>query len=72
MSKNTRPKIGDQNAETGELIYREMDDIEFAQYQKDKASAQKQNAEDEAKATAKAEILDRLGLTADELKTILG
>ena len=26
----------------------------------------------EAKATAKAAILDRLGLTADELKTILG
>ena len=29
-------------------------------------------AEAEAKATAKAAILDRLGLTADELKTILG
>ena len=26
----------------------------------------------EAKATAKAAILDRIGLTADELKTILG
>ena len=29
-------------------------------------------AEAEAKATAKAAILDRIGLTADELKTILG
>jgi hypothetical protein len=29
-------------------------------------------AEAEAKAAAKAAILDRLGLTADELKTILG
>ena len=31
-----------------------------------------QEAEAEAKATAKAAILDRIGLTADELKTILG
>jgi hypothetical protein len=29
-------------------------------------------AEVEAKATAKKAILDRIGLTADELKTILG
>ena len=29
-------------------------------------------AEAEAKATAKAAILNRIGLTADELKTILG
>ena len=72
MSKNTIPKIGDQNAETGVLIIREMDDVEFAQYEKDKANAQKQNAEDEKRAKAKAAILDRIGLTADELKTILG
>ena len=38
----------------------------FAQYDAWKA---KQN---EAQATAKAAILDRIGLTADELKTILG
>ena len=31
-----------------------------------------QITEAEAKATAKAAILDRIGLTADELKTILG
>ena len=71
MSKNTRPKIGDQNAETGVLIIREMDDTEFAQYQKDKANAQKQNDEDEAKAAQRQAILDRLGLTADEAKLLL-
>jgi len=32
----------------------------------------KKEAEAEAKETAKAAILDRIGLTADELKTILG
>ena len=31
-----------------------------------------QKTETKAQATAKAAILDRLGLTADELKTILG
>ena len=72
MSKNTRPKIGDHNATTGELIYREMNDDEFAQHQIDKANAIKYKAEAEGKEAAKAAILDRIGLTADELKTILG
>ena len=72
MSKDTRPQVCDQNAETGELVYREMNDAEFAQHELDKAKAQKQNAEAEAKAQAKFAILERIGLTADELKTILG
>jgi hypothetical protein len=72
MSKNTIPKIGDQNATTGELIYREMNDDEFAQYEIDKANGIKYQAEEVAKEAAKLAILDRIGLTADELKTILG
>ena len=60
------------NAETNEVIDREMNDAEFAQYQADKAA---QAAADEAKAKSeadKAALLARLGLTEDELKTILG
>lgn len=72
MSKNTKPMVGDQNAETGELIIREMNDAEFAQYEIDTANYQKFRAEADAKETAKSAILDRIGLTADELKTILG
>jgi len=60
------------NAETNEVIDREMNVEEFAQYKADKAEATSKKAEEETKATAKAEILNRLGLTADELKTILG
>ena len=60
------------NAETNEVIDREMNDVEFAQYQLDQETYETQKAEIKAKATAKAAILDRLGLTADELKTILG
>ena len=60
------------NAETNEVIDREMNDEEFTQHKADKAEASLKKAEEEAKATAKAAILDRLGLTGDELKTILG
>jgi hypothetical protein len=61
---------------TGSEIDREMTDEEFDQYEIDQANAiadkTKAEIEAKAKATAKAAILDRIGLTADELKTILG
>ena len=67
-----KPTIRIHNVETGEILDREMNDAEFAQFEKD----QKTQAETEA-AKAKAEadkaaLLVRLGLTEDELKTILG
>jgi hypothetical protein len=55
-----------------EFIDREMNAAEFAQYKIDKADYEAKQAEAEEKATAKAAILDRIGLTADELQTILG
>jgi hypothetical protein len=72
MAKTTRPTIRIHNIETNEVIDSEMNDAEFAQYQLDQETYETQKAEIKAKATAKAAILDRLGLTADELKTILG
>jgi hypothetical protein len=72
MAKTTRPTIRIHNIETNEVIDREMNDAEFAQYEADKATQAAKQAEAEAKETAKAAILDRIGLTADELKTILG
>ncbi len=60
------------NTETDEIIDREMTDAEFTQYKKRQEIAAKEEAEAQAKETAKAAILDRIGLTADELKTILG
>lgn len=50
---------------------REMTDDEFAQYKLDKAEAQTRQAEAEAKATAKAALLDRLGITAEEATLLL-
>jgi hypothetical protein len=73
MAKTTnRPTVRIHNVQTNEVIDREMNDDEFTQYETDKAI---QTAADAAKAKAdldKVALLARLGLTEDELKTILG
>jgi len=60
------------NIETNEVIDREMTAAELKVYEANQAAQAIAQVEAEAKATAKAAILDRIGLTADELKTILG
>jgi predicted flap endonuclease-1-like 5' DNA nuclease len=65
-------KITEVNCTTGEEIVRYATAEEIAQMELDAANYAAQKAEAEAKETAKAAILDRIGLTADELKTILG
>jgi predicted metal-binding transcription factor (methanogenesis marker protein 9) len=55
----------------GTFIDREMNENEFAQYEKDQATELVRKAEAEAKAQAKAELLERLGITADEAKLLL-
>lgn len=72
MAKSTKPMIRIHNIETDEIIDREMNDAEFAQYEADKAAQATAQAEAEAKAVEKQAILDRLGLTADEAKLLLG
>jgi hypothetical protein len=49
-----------------------MNDAEFAQYQTDQEIQAAKKAEATAKAAEKQAILDRLGLTADQAKLILG
>ena len=60
------------NAETNEVIDREMTAAEFKIYEADQKAIAIEKAEAEAKQAAKLAILDRIGLTADEFKTILG
>ena len=67
-----KPQIKIVNVETGEEIIRDANAEELAQIQLDNANYAALKAEADAKETAKAAILDRIGLTADELKTILG
>jgi hypothetical protein len=59
------------NCETGEIIDREMTDAEFADFQIQEARFESQQAEAEAKATQKAALLERLGISEDEARLLL-
>jgi hypothetical protein len=72
MAKTTRPMVRIHNIETNEIIDREMNDAEFDKYQADKAAEVIRVAELEAKAQARAALLDKLGITADEANLLLG
>jgi hypothetical protein len=67
-----KPTIRIYDVEKDELIDREMTEVEYKVYQADQKITVAKNAQDATKAEAKQAILDRIGLTADELKTILG
>jgi hypothetical protein len=68
----TTPQVTIYNAETGEEITRDANAAELAQLAKDAAEAEASKAIKEQQAAEKAALLNRLGLTEDELKTILG
>ena len=60
------------NCETGEVVQRELNAEELAQIELDATNAAARQAEAEAKATAKAALLTRLGLTAEEAQLLIG
>lgn len=64
-------KIIDHNVETGEVVERDATSDELAQFNADKAAFEARVAGEAAKAAAKAALLDRLGITADEAKLLL-
>jgi hypothetical protein len=70
--KMTKPQIKEFNCETGEEVVRDANAEELAQMELDAANAAAKQAEAEAKATAKAALLNRLGITAEEAKLLLG
>ena len=71
MTKS-KPQVKIVNCETGEEIVRDATAEEIAQMELYAAQESAEKAQAEAKATTKAAILDRIGLTADEAKLILG
>ena len=71
MTKS-KPQVKIVNCETGEEIVRDANVEEIAQMEIDAANEVARKAEIEAKAAQRQAILDRLGLTADEAKLILG
>lgn len=68
----TKPMIRIHNVETDEVIDREMTDQEFAEYETHRLANEAKLAELAEKAQARQAILDRLGLTEDEAKILLG
>lgn len=66
------PIIKIHDLETNEIIEREMNADELAQWEADKIQAEAAAAEAAAAEAARAELLARLGITADEAKLLLG
>jgi hypothetical protein len=65
-------KIQEVFVETGEVIVRDMTADELKQRKIDDEVAEAQLAAEQQKAQAKAAIIAKLGLTADEAKVLLG
>jgi len=69
----TRPIIRIHNTETNEIVDREMNDLEFKQYEKDTTATEIRRAQEANVATKKVAAeakLQALGLTADDLKAL--
>lgn len=71
MTKSNRPMVRIHDTSTDEIIDREMNDQEYADWQVQVAENAKAEAETKAKADAKKAVLAKLGLTEDELNAIL-
>ena len=67
----TKPTIKIHNTETEEVIEREMTNTEFKTYEADQAASAARQAEAEIKVTAKAALLSKLGITAEEAQLLL-
>jgi len=71
----TKPTITIHNVETNEIVEREMNAEELAQWEFDQAKIAQDAAQAQTKAAAKASAegkLAALGLTADEVSALLG
>lgn len=67
----SNPTIRIHNLEIDEIIDREMTNEEFKQHQADMKKAVAEEAKAELQALAKQDVLNRLGITADEAKLLL-
>ena len=72
MPKTSRPIVRIHNIETDEIIDREMNDAEFAQYEADEAARATAKAEAAQKAGDRAALLAQLGITEEQAKLLLG
>lgn len=68
----SRPKTCITDLSTGEVIVREYTDEEMVIFEAAKTARVKEDAEKAIKAAKRVELLDKLGLTEDEAKVLLG
>jgi hypothetical protein len=69
---STRPMVRIHDLSTDEIIDREMNDEEFAQYEADQAAEIERQSAEAQKATDKAALLAQLGITEEQAKLLLG
>jgi hypothetical protein len=67
----TKPMVRIHDVDTDTVVDREMTDTEYAQYQLDQTQANEESLKEENKIKVKTELLNRLGITADEAKLLL-
>ena len=67
-----RPMIRIHNLETNEIIDREMTVEEYKIYQEEEKIEAERKAEAEAKAAQRQALLNRLGITEEETRILLG
>jgi hypothetical protein len=67
----TKPMIKIHNADTGEIVEREMNTKELAELKLHEAEVLAKSQAEIAKAAEKAALLAKLGITADEAALLL-
>lgn len=72
MPVTKRPMVRIHDVATDEIIDREMNDAEFAEYQNDLAAKAAENAAIEEALALKTSAYQKLGLTAEEIAALLG
>lgn len=71
MPTSKRPTVRIHDLETNEIIDREMNDDEFAQYQLDEAKFEADKAAKEQREANRLAILEKLGITEAEAQILL-
>jgi hypothetical protein len=70
--KMSKPQVKIVNAETGEEVTRDANAEELAQMEIDAINVANRKAEAATKEAQRQAILDRLGITSEEAKILLG
>ena len=68
----SKPTIRIHDLATDTVVDREMTDAEFAQYEANKEAEAQRKAEADAKAATRQALLNKLGITEEEARLLLG